>query len=264
MFPHHEIAAAGVAPVHVAPAIAVGIVLVVDVVVILVVKGAVGIVHPVAGRDEVEDRARAIRSNPAVRLGDAGHGVGHGVIEEAMDLGMGREGDLIDADVAPAAGVFVHDLEPCLLAQIGEEIPDMPVQALGFVAGGGLHDLAVDEEVDADLAGKIAAAEQHVDVGQGDGEFGRGERAGGLVAADVGIDEAASEKAGDGLLVGQRAARGAGAKGFPGDLPVAPVRALEVREDDFVGGLARRGEALALDGSLAGEEEREQPGGGEL
>src|SRR5581483_4335498 len=68
---------------------------------------------------------------------------------DAAERGRGGEGDLVGVDVAPAADVVVHDLDPRGLADQGADVPGGPVKRLGVRSGGAVHHLAVDQQVDA-------------------------------------------------------------------------------------------------------------------
>ena len=65
-------------------------------------------------------------------------------------------------------------------------MPAERLRAAGLAvrAGGGADDLAVDDQVDAGLAGEAAAADQEVEERPVDPERRAGQRAGRVVAAD--------------------------------------------------------------------------------
>ena len=230
-------------PVHVAPLITKGIVLIIDVVVATEVSRAVRIVHPICRREEMEDRTRRLRLSDRPGFSHAGHRMSHRVVKKGIDHRSIREGDVIDVDVTPAPGMVVHDLQSRFLPKHGKEIPGVPVQPLEFIAARGRKDAAVDQEVDADLAGMIPAADEKIEIRLPDGELGRSQRARGFVAADIRVHKAASEKSRDRLLVGQRSACRSISKSVTRCSPRAPIRRLEIAEDHFIGcALLQRGE----------------------
>ena len=77
MFPVHEVLAARVAPVHVSPLVAVGIMLVEDVVIPLVIDRPVGIVHPLCRRAEMVNRSSWV----TFRLGNSRLHAAHGSVD---------------------------------------------------------------------------------------------------------------------------------------------------------------------------------------
>src|SRR5207249_6321495 len=123
--------------------------------------------------------------------------------------------------------------------------------------GRGADDLAADEQVDARLAGVLAAADEEVEVVALDLELGRSERADGGVAAAEAVDEPLAEEAGDRHLARQRALRRPGAEGSAGGGPAGGVGvALEVGEEEVgtIGG--------AKDEAGQGEQGEEENGAG--
>ena len=243
VFPVNEIAAPGVAPVHVPPLVSVRIVLIIDVIVAAEMNGTVRIVHPVRRREEMEDGTRRICLSARLGFSHTRHRMSHRVVKKGMDHRSIREGDMIDVDMPPAAGMVVHDLQSRLFPKHGKEIPRVPVQPLELIAGRRCLNYAVDQEIDADLAGMIPSADQKVEVRLGDGELRRDQRAGGFITTDVGVHKAASEKSRDRLLVRQRATSRSFSEGVTGRSPRAPIRRLEIAEDHFIGcALLQRGE----------------------
>ena len=83
VLPMHEVLTACVSPVHVSPFIAVGIVLVEDVVIPLVIDRPVRIVHPIRRRPEVVDGPCWI----GFRLRDGGFHALHGFGDGRIDFG---------------------------------------------------------------------------------------------------------------------------------------------------------------------------------
>ena len=153
--------------------------------------------------------------------------------------------DLIDVDVAPAAGRVVDDLEDGLLALVLLDVPVLPVEELAAAglsvgARGGEDDFAVDEQVHAGLALVSAAADEELDVVPLDGELGRGELARRLVAAEERVDESLAFETGDLHLAAERALGRGRAERLAFDLPVAVVRRLEIVDQDVVVGAGRR------------------------
>ena len=236
VLPENQVAAAGVAPVHVAPRIAKRIVLVVEMIVAAVEDRAVRIVHPVRRRREMIDGPRHVGAGAGRGGVHAGHRARHGVVEVRDNPRPLTERDLIDVDMPPAALRAVHDLQTRLLPQHREKLPRVPRQFLVLRAGGGVFHLAVDEQVDARRAGLVAAADEEVQVGQLDGELRRSKRAGGIIPTDVAVHQSTSKEARHRLLLRQRAARWAVSEGIARGRPITPGVTLELGEDDFVGG----------------------------
>jgi len=98
--------------------------------------------------------------------------------------------------------------------------------------GRGAGDAAVDQQVDAGLAGVGAAADQEPQVSPLDAELGRGEGARRAIAAAEGVHQPAAQVAADRHLPGQRSPRRSGAEGCAGRLPRAVVDSFEVRQED--------------------------------
>jgi hypothetical protein len=144
------------------------------------------------------------------------------------------EGDLVDVDVAPAAGLLVDDSEARLFALQFSHVPREPREVFGVFASDGADHSVFDQELDAGATGVRAAADEEGEVVAADGERRRRERAGRLVAVEVRVDQAAAEVAVDGHLAGQGASGRAGAEGVAGGDPAAVVARLEVRNDDVV------------------------------
>src|SRR5229473_2779388 len=82
----NEVLAAHVAPVHVFPPVAVGVVLVEQVVITLEEERAVGIIAPEGGRKNVVDGPRWIRLRPGGRTLNAGVGPGERVVRVSDHL----------------------------------------------------------------------------------------------------------------------------------------------------------------------------------
>ncbi len=157
---------------------------------------------------------------------------------DAPGLGVGHD-DVVDVEVAPAAGVVVGDPDPGLLAGEVADVPGGPVERFGVLSGGAADDLAVHQELDGGGvvgAGRVvAAADEEVDVLLVDGELGRGEGARGGVAVQEGVGQPVSQEAGDLVLAGEGAGGRCGAEGVSGRSPVAVGAALEVGEDRPLG-----------------------------
>ena len=126
MLPIDQIAAARVPPVHMPPAVAERVVLIVNVVIALVVERAVRIVHPVSGRREMKDRARGVGVRLGYRLLQVRHGADDRVVEVDVNPRSIAHDDLIDVDMTPAPRVLIDDFNPGLLPEQGEQVPGMP------------------------------------------------------------------------------------------------------------------------------------------
>ena len=136
--------------------------------------------------------------------------------------------DVIDVDMPPVAAVVVDDFDAGGAAAQIAHVPQATPHPLVVGAGGRVHDLSVDEEVDAGLVGMIPAADQEGDVAALDAELRRGKRSHRLVALDHGIGVAVA-------LIGPIplvALLGAAAEGVAGHGPIAVVGALEVGDED--------------------------------
>ena len=151
--------------------------------------------------------------------------------------------DLIHVDVPPTALARVDDPEDGLLPlELGDvpRGPFEPFRAARFVVrpGGRADDRAADEEVEARLAGILAAADEDVQVPPLDRERWRGERARGVVAADERVDQAAAFEALDVHLPGERPPRRGCPEGRADGRPPGVVVGLEVGDDEVgaVGG----------------------------
>ena len=128
--------------------------------------------------------------------------------------------DVVDVDVAPAAGLLVHDLDHGLLAGPGRDVPRVPFQSLGAArlvvgAGGGVDHLAIHQQVDAGAAGMHAAADQEVEVLAFDLQRRRGECAGRAVALEEAVDQPLAFEPADLHLARQRPAAGPGPNASP-------------------------------------------------
>ncbi len=146
--------------------------------------------------------------------------------------------DLIDVDVAPAAGRGVDDLEDGFPALVLSDVPVFPVEelaaaCLGVDARGGEDDFAANEKVHAGLALMSAAADEELDVVPLDGELRRGEPARRLVAAEERVDESLAFKTGNPHLAAERALRRRLAERRAFDFPALPVRLpLEIGDEN--------------------------------
>ena len=99
------------------------------------------------------------------------------------------------------------------------------------------HDLAAHEEFEC--RGPVrAAADQERDVLPLDPEPGRGQRAGGAVAVEEGVDESLPPETADVLLPGEGPSRGPRAEAVPLRPPVAIGIALEVGDQDVFRGVS--------------------------
>src|SRR5262249_29634348 len=121
-------------------------------------------------------------------------------------LGRGvAEGDVVDVDMAPAAGFEIDDLQDGFLVFEIADLPVIPFKLLLVLAGGRAAYLAVHLEVDALTAGEVAAADLEIDVRPFDREFRRRKRAGRLIAAYKRVNQILAAEASDLLLIGQGA-----------------------------------------------------------
>ena len=115
VLPADEVPAPDMPPVHVAPAVAVGVVLVEKVIKAAVEDRPVGIVVPPGRWGNVEDRASWIQGSAIRTPPHARHGSSDGVIGIEDGPRSIVQLDLVDVDVAPAARVAVNDLYSSLL-----------------------------------------------------------------------------------------------------------------------------------------------------
>ena len=145
---------------------------------------------------------------------------------------------MVGQDVAPAAGVVVHDLDLALSALEVVDVPRHPVGQLAVLPGCGPHDLAVDDQIDRCRVrpgagvGMVAAADQQVDVALVDGEARRADGSGRQVVVGEGVDQSFALVAADGLLVADGSRPGAVVLEVPGGGPAgSPGVALEVGEN---------------------------------
>src|SRR5665213_2397796 len=73
------------------------------------------------------------------------------------------EFNLINVDVTPGAGRRINDFDASGLAFKLAHVPIVPFQLFFVLSRRGADDLAVDEQIDARLAGFVAAADQEAD-----------------------------------------------------------------------------------------------------
>ena len=86
----------------------------------------------------------------------AGLGLDHLVVDQQVHRGLTgldlrrlcREDDVVDVQMAPAAGVFIDDLDLCRLALQRGYVPGLPVQRFTVRSGCGPHNLAAHDQVD--------------------------------------------------------------------------------------------------------------------
>ena len=163
------------------------------------------------------------------------------VAERPGRLAVGED-DLVDVDVAPAAGRAVDDLEPGGLAG---EVAHVPAagSSRSLPPGSVFGPVAVRTTLPStSRLMQVSPAQppppiEEADRPAIDRERRGRERAGGPVAAGERIDEPAALEALDGHLARQGAPRRAAAEGGPLDGPPAVVVPLEVGDHD-VGGLS--------------------------
>ena len=151
------------------------------------------------------------------------------LLQQRFRRHVGKQ-DLIEIDMPPAAGMLVDDFDDGILAfQVGD-IPTGRFERLDVLAHGGANDLAVDLQVDARLAGMVAAADQETDVTPFDAEGLRGGLALGSVARDKRVHQAAAGEAADRLLACFGSARRLFAKRLARQRPAFVGLLLEVLE----------------------------------
>ena len=168
-------------------------------------------------------------------------------------LGVGGKDEVVGGDETPRTHVLVDDADDALLALEFRDVPDGLAQGEVVGAGGLPHDLAADEELDGGLAGVIAARDEEAELGVGEHDLRRCQRAGRGVAAVAGADEGVAavvaELAVDAIdLAGDGRQTEAGA----GGLPAVETVAFEGFDDLGVG---------RQDGRAKAEGERGEEGG---
>ena len=99
-----------------------------------------------------------------------------------MPAAIAGEGNLANADLAPALLRCVHDFQGPLFALQGGHVEVVKHEAVDAAAGLALHDFAVDEEIDAGLPLKGAAGNPGLDIIALDGKRSAGELAGAFIA----------------------------------------------------------------------------------
>ena len=170
-----------------------------------------------------------------------------------LRLGVAGEEEVVGGDEAPGSDMRVDDADDAGLALEFSDVPDGLAQGQVVGAGRLTHDLAADEELDGGLAGVVAARDEEAELGKGEFDLGRGQRAGGGVAAQAGADEGVAavvaELAVDAVdLAGDRRQAEAGT----GGLPAVETVAFEGFDDLGVG---------RQDGRAEAEGERGEEGG---
>jgi hypothetical protein len=152
--------------------------------------------------------------------------------------------DVIDVDMSPAPGRPVDDLHLHRAPDEFVDVPKVPEQLFVIFAGRSAHDLPATEQIDARLAGSVAAADAELNIRAANGEFGRGQRALRIVAVQKRIDESLAAEAAYLLLTRQRALRRLLTKSRSGRVPFPVGAPFEVRESlglaNFTDGRPRR------------------------
>ena len=141
--------------------------------------------------------------------------------------------DLVNVDVAPAAGAPIDDLENRLLAKKLADVPGVPAEPLraswfAVRTGCRANGLAVDHQVDARLAGIASAPDQEIQIRPFDAKRRAGQGPGGVVSAVERIDQTPAKITGNGHLSGKRPLRRAWAECVAGGRPAPVARPLEI------------------------------------
>ena len=152
-------------------------------------------------------------------------GLGSAALREGR-LSFAREDEMVRGDEPPGADMGVDDPDDAGLALELGDVPDGLAKRQVVGAGRFADDLATDEELDGGLAGMIATRDEEAEKGVRELHLGRGQRAGGGVAAKPGADEriasVVAELAIDAVdLAGDRRQAEAGASGLPAVKAVA-------------------------------------------
>jgi hypothetical protein len=147
--------------------------------------------------------------------------------------------DLVDGDVAVAAGRLVDDFDHRLTVTEPADIPALPIEERLAVVRthGGADGLAADHQVDAGPLRVAAAGDEEVEVAAPDPERRRGEPAACLVAAAVeAVNQSLALEPLEPVASGGIAADRCRPERVALDLPSAEVGLLEVGDEDFVRG----------------------------
>ena len=154
-----------------------------------------------------EERHDALRSavfDRNLEEPSVGNKVAADELERPFRLRVGLD-DLVDIDVPPAPRRGIDHAQRCGLPGELRHIPRLAEERLAppwsvVAAGGAAHRLSVNEQLESELVGIVATADQKGDERPLDPQRRRGERAGAVVAAKERIDEPPSKEAVDGHL----------------------------------------------------------------
>ena len=159
----------------------------------------------------------------------------------ALDRPVVGEDDRPNADITPRPGCLVNDFQSSRLALELPHVKSVLPHWIAVVARRRMHDLSVNEQVDADFARMIAAADPEADEIPLDGEWPAGERAGTAVfflngiarGGGVRIDHPRARRADVALVVGNFALQdGAFAEGVTRHRPAFVGLLLKILENN--------------------------------
>ena len=191
--------------------------------------------HHLAIDQERHDSLRGAILDRDLEEASLGDELAAGIFEHSLRSRVGLD-DLVDIDMTPAPRRGIDHPQRGGLPGELRHIPRLAEERLAppwpIVSAGGAADrLPVDEQLEGELVGIVATADEKADEGPLDLEGGRGERAGAVVAAEERIDEPLSQEAVDGHLPRQGPSGRRRSKRRSLDGPRAVGLAVEVGDD---------------------------------